>query len=82
MNITLSTDERIIETARAWAAAHGTSVNALVRDFLAALGTAGDKETAADLFSRNAREGAGRSIPETDFTRRGIYRGTRFGTQE
>ncbi len=82
MNITLSTDEGVIETARAWAAAHGTSLNAVIRDYLARLGDEGNAVSAAELFSRNAREGAGRSEPGTDFSRRGIYRGGRFGTPE
>jgi hypothetical protein len=82
MNITLSADEKVITAARNWATAHGTSVNALIRGFLASLENSGDAGSAAEQFAKNARESAGHSAPETDLSRRGIYRGRRFGTPE
>ncbi len=82
MNITLSAEERIVDEARSWAAAHGTSLNALVRDFLAGLGSDADREAAAAQFVHNARTGAGRSEAGTRFTRSGTYSGSRFGRME
>jgi hypothetical protein len=82
MNITLSAEERIIEKARSWAAAHGTSLNALVRDYLARLGSDADREGAARLFSRNARSGAGRSEAGIRFNRAETYQGSRFDGAE
>ncbi len=78
MNITLSAEERIVEEARFWAAAHGTSLNALVRDFLARFGADVDRESVAVQFARNAKAGAGRSEAGTKFTRNDTYRGSRF----
>jgi plasmid stability protein len=80
MNITLSAEEKIVEEARSWAAAHGTSVNALVRDFLAGLVAGNDAAKAAELFARNARDCAGRSEPGERFDRDDTYRGKRFGS--
>lgn len=79
MNITLSAEDRVIEEARIWAAEHGTSVNALVREYLSSLGETQNRDQAAAQFIRNAREGAGRSAPETAFKRSDIYTGRRFG---
>jgi plasmid stability protein len=82
MNITLSADEKNIEAARAWAAAHGTSLNALIRDYLANLVNRMEMEESARLFGENARTGAGHSAPETRFHRDDLYRGRRFGSGE
>ncbi len=82
MSVTLSVDEQIVEEARTWAAAHGTSLNALVRDFLARLGSDMDREATTRQFEQNARTGAGRSAPGTKFNRSETYRGVRFeGTE-
>jgi len=78
MNITLSAEEQIVEKARSWAAAHGTSLNALVRDFLARLGSDMDRDATARQFEQNARAGAGRSAPGTTFNRSETYKGARF----
>lgn len=78
MNITLSAEEQVVKEARSWAAAHGTSLNALVRDYLVRFGSDSGREAAAGQFARNAREGAGRSEPGTKFTRVGTYGGRRF----
>ncbi len=82
MNITLSAEEQVVEEARSWAAAHGTSLNALVRDYLARFGSDPGREAAAGQFAKNAMDGAGRSETGTKFTRGGTYGGRRFeGTQ-
>lgn len=61
MNITLSIDEAVIEKARKLAAARGTSVNQLVRDYLESL----VRPRQTDRFSKDLRrltaEGKGRA---------------------
>ena len=61
MNITLSVDDEVIGSARRRAEALGTSVNQLVRDYLAQL--AGESDAAADAeeFERLARQARGNS---------------------
>jgi hypothetical protein len=61
MNITLSADTETIQQTRKYAREHGTSVNQLVREFLAGLTgwKAGDE--VAEEFERNATEHGGRS---------------------
>lgn len=50
MNLTLSVDEQIVERARAAARAQGTSLNALIRQYLESLsGGRGPSEVAAAL---------------------------------
>lgn len=78
MNITLSAEEQVVEEARSWAAAHGTSLNALVRNFMANLGEDSCRESVAEQFARNARTGAGRSEAGTKFTRDATYMDSRF----
>lgn len=61
MNLTLSVDERVIKRARKAAAAMGTSVNQLVREYLESLteqGTAGDFEH--ELRRLSAKAGGNR----------------------
>ena len=43
MNITLSVDESVIRLVRIYAAERGSSVNALVRDFLSGIATREDR---------------------------------------
>lgn len=61
MNLTLSVDEAVIEKARKLAAARGTSVNQMVRDYLESL----VRPRGADTFGKDLRrltaEGKGRS---------------------
>ncbi|MDD9981249.1 MAG: DUF6364 family protein [Gammaproteobacteria bacterium] len=45
MNVTMSIDERVVAEARRIAAARGTSLNQLVRDFLNELTQVDDAET-------------------------------------
>ena len=79
MNLTLSADAKLIEEARAWAATHGTSLNALVKDYLASLGAGLEREEATRLFAKNAREDAGNSGGGRPFSRQELYMGKRFG---
>ena len=79
MNITLSTDPEVIEKARTWASSHGTSLNALVREYLVSLGSSQNRDTAAELFLANARNSPGCSDDSKPFRRAEIYSGKRFG---
>ncbi|MCY4628189.1 MAG: hypothetical protein OXE58_11570 [Acidobacteria bacterium] len=47
MNITLSVDESVLRTVRVYAAQRGSSVNALVREFLAGIATREDQVSRA-----------------------------------
>lgn len=47
MNITLSVDESVLRTVRVYAAQRGSSVNALVREFLAGIATREDRVSRA-----------------------------------
>lgn len=80
MNLTLSAETEVISGARAWALAHGTTINALVREYLASLGTCTGREEAARLFFENARKSSGRSMRGSRFDRNELYEGKRFGT--
>ena len=79
MNITLSADEQVIEAARKWAAEHGTSINAVVREYLAALAHDAEAEQAAVAFAANAQTYAGDSSSKGPFSRSELYTGSRFG---
>jgi antitoxin component of RelBE/YafQ-DinJ toxin-antitoxin module len=61
MNVTLSVDDHILHEARRRAEAMGTSVNQLVRDYLAQLAGAQDRQALADEFRRLSRESHGHS---------------------
>ncbi|MGH6870773.1 MAG: hypothetical protein ACREHE_04625 [Rhizomicrobium sp.] len=52
-NITLAVDEADLKGARVYAAENDTTVNALVRDYLARL--AGEKQAAADLEAQRTK---------------------------
>ena len=79
MNITLSADEQVIEAARKWAVEHGTSINAVVREYLASLAHDAQVEQAAEDFAANARTHAGNSAGKGPFSRDALYTGSRFG---
>jgi hypothetical protein len=61
MNITLSADEELVRTARRYAQEHGTSLNQLVRDYLAQLVGELPRDEAARNFTEVARAMAGDS---------------------
>ena len=69
MNITLSAEEDVIERTRRYAREHGTSLNQLIRGFLAGLAGQNDRDEAADEFARNAMEYGGRSPAGFRFNR-------------
>jgi hypothetical protein len=74
MNITLSTDEETVNRSREYAQKHGTSVNELVRDFLAKLTRQEDRDLVADEFLRNATSHSGRSPEGFRFDREDAHR--------
>jgi hypothetical protein len=60
MNVTLSIDDALIEKARKLAAARGTSVNQLIRDYLSSLVSPPRDDFSTEL-RRLTAEGQGRS---------------------
>lgn len=74
MNITLSADPETVARTRAYAREHGTSVNQLVRDFLASLTGQDDRDRAATEFSRNAVAHGGKSPDGFHFDREESHR--------
>jgi hypothetical protein len=73
-NITLSADEALIASARAYAAAHSTTLNDLVRDYLAVLANPRDPKEVAEEFAREALEQSGCSEEGWRFNREEIHK--------
>ena len=73
-NITLSADERLIAEARQYAQARNTTLNQLVRDYLAQLTGHPDAAEAAREFADLARARPGRSSTDWTFDREAIHR--------
>ncbi|MCC6367421.1 MAG: ribbon-helix-helix protein, CopG family [Bryobacterales bacterium] len=61
MNVTLSVDDEVMREARRRAEAMGTSVNQLVRDYLAQFAGFTDPAALAKEFERLSRESKGNS---------------------
>lgn len=61
VNLTLTADEKLVVRARAYAAAHNTTLNQLIRDYLGRLTGQLDPEQAAAEFAALARSRPGRS---------------------
>ena len=72
-NITLSADEKLITTARAYAQAHGVTLNDLIRDYLKVLANPRDPNVLADEFVRLANEQPGCSEDGWQFNREEIH---------
>jgi hypothetical protein len=66
---TLSADEDTIARARAYAQAHGTTLNDLIRDYLAQIAKPLDRDAAADEFIKLARGHSGCSEEGWRFNR-------------
>jgi hypothetical protein len=78
-NITLAVDAQMIERAREVARQQGTSLNALIRQYIEQL--AGHR-TGADLFGALQQlwaEGSGRSSEGYEWKREDAYEGRRLG---
>lgn len=72
-NITLSIDERTLETVRQYAAAHHSSVNALVRDYLTRLAAAEDRASSALSRMRKLSDESEGSIGPKNWTRSDLH---------
>ena len=69
-NITLSIDDKILENVRIVAAQKGTTVNALVRDFLTEIAGRDERQAEArKQFLRLVNESKGRMAPDWKFDR-------------
>ena len=66
MNVTLAIDEKLVEKGREYARLHGTTLNSLIRDQLAAVVGECDVKDAARKFTYLARNHPG--SPDDDFT--------------
>jgi ribosomal protein L10 len=73
-NITLSADESLIDSARAYAQAHGTTLNDLIRGYLAVLASPRDPKEVAEEFAREALEQSGCSEEGWRFNRDEIHK--------
>ena len=73
MNVTLSVDEGTIARARARAEAQGTSLNQVVRDFLAQYANAGQAGTVAQRLSELLEAGAVGDSGGSRFSRDELY---------
>lgn len=63
-NLTVTIDERILKRARIRALEQGTSVNALVADYLTSYADLDDAKAAIDEFLERARQSPASSGPE------------------
>ena len=61
MNVTLSIDEQVVARVRHIAAARGTSLNQLIRDYLEELARPGDVKSVIDQLDALWTEGTARS---------------------
>ncbi len=73
MNITLSADKDLIEKSRAFARKHNTSLNQLVRNYLARLVAQGDLKEMALEFEHLALSDSGSSPEGYTFDRDELY---------
>jgi hypothetical protein len=73
MNITLSADKKLIDKSRAYAKKHNTTLNNLVRQYLARIVNDSESRQAADEFAQIAKNHAGKSDNNYRFNRGDIY---------
>lgn len=73
-NITLAVDERDLEAARRYAAEHNTTVNALVRDYIARLARERSQAQAAIARLRRLSEASQAALgPDCRFDRDSLH---------
>lgn len=72
-NITLSVDEAVIRTVRLYAAERGSSVNALVREYLANLAKREDRARRARQRIRELSEQSTARIGSHSWTREDVH---------
>jgi hypothetical protein len=73
-NVTVSGDEKLIAKARAYAQAHHTTLNQLIRDYLSRITGQRTAAEAAEEFAALARSHAGRSPESWTFDRADVHR--------
>ena len=73
VNVTLTADEKLVARARAYAVAHNTTLNQLVRDYLGRLTGQLDLQQAAAEFAAIARNQPGRSEEGYRFDRKAAH---------
>ena len=78
-NITLSADEKLIAAARAYARAHDTTLNELVRRYMEQLAGQKGRDQAADEFRQIATGSPGKSPRGWRFGRAASHRRGRNG---
>jgi len=85
-NITLAIHEDILRQARIYAAKHDTTVNALVRDYLARLAAEEDREKEAAAARKRlgelSEQSEGRLGPNWKWNREDAYEGRLFPRHE
>lgn len=74
-NLTLSIDESVLATARRYALEHGSSVNAMVREFLAGIAEREDRAGQARKRLRELSEGSSARIGSATWTRDELHEG-------
>lgn len=72
-NLTLSADEGLITSARAYAQSHGTTLNDMIRDYLQVVTGQRDRNEVAEEFARLARDQAGCSPEGWRFDREEVH---------
>ena len=72
-NITLSVDEAVIRTVRLYAAERGSTVNALVREFLGSLAAREDRARRARQRIRELSERSAARIGSRSWTREDLH---------
>ncbi len=72
-NITLSVDERLLKVARRYAAERGTSVNAVVREFLTQLAEREDRARAARQRIRELADRSSAKIGDKSWDRDDLH---------
>ena len=72
--ITVSADENLIARARAYAQAHGTALNDLIRNYLTQIARQPDCKIAAEEFAKLALEQSGCSEEGWRFNREEIHK--------
>ena len=73
MNITLNVDETVLRTVRVYAAQHGSSVNALVREFLAGIATREDRVSKARERIRELSRQSAARVGSRNWTRSDLH---------
>jgi predicted RNase H-like nuclease (RuvC/YqgF family) len=74
MNLTLSADPELVARVRAYAQAHHTTLNQLIREYMETLIGQKNPEESARQFAELALQRAGRSPKGYRFNRRAVHK--------